>query len=173
MFLLCCFILCLIYMIIGFRYHIRWAHPFTNLDSTVFAPYFRFANATGGMMIQTSTLDIDLNDSTYVNIKCNFPFDMYVFRSGVDFETTRLPWLGNFTETQTYMQFKGAKNSDGRCWLYFFGQRLVPKLPTRRDRFGARTHRKIRCFMLFSLLNLYNLYDIYHLYHLYNVSQVI
>jgi hypothetical protein len=97
-----------------FRYHIRWAHPFTNLDSTVFAPYFRFANATGGMMVQTSTLDIDLNDSTYVNIKCNFPFDMYVFRSLADFETTRLPWLGNFTETQTYMQFKGAKNSDGR-----------------------------------------------------------
>ena len=28
-------------------YHIRWAHPYTNLDSTVHAPYFRFQNATG------------------------------------------------------------------------------------------------------------------------------
>ena len=91
-----------------FRYHIRWSHPYTNLDSTVHAPYFRFSNATGGMMVQTSTLDKDLNDSKYVNIKCNFPFDMYVFRSTVDHDSTNLSWLSDFASTQTYMQFKGS-----------------------------------------------------------------
>ena len=63
-------------------------------------------------MIQTSTLDKDLNDSKYVNIKCNFPFDMYVFRSLEDTNIT-LPWLSDFQSTQIYMQFKGAKNSEG------------------------------------------------------------
>jgi hypothetical protein len=66
-------------------------------------------------MVQTSTLDKDLNDSKYVNIKCNFPFDMYIFRSTVDFNNYELPWINKlkFENTQTYMQFKGAKNSDG------------------------------------------------------------
>jgi|TARA_B110000211_G_C13820630_1_gene439101 hypothetical protein len=44
-------------------YHIRWSHPYTNLDSTVNAPYFRFANASGGLMVQTNSLDKDLNDT--------------------------------------------------------------------------------------------------------------
>jgi hypothetical protein len=38
---------------------------------------------------------------------------MYIFRSVLDFNNSLLPWLSTFEETQTYMQFKGAKNSDG------------------------------------------------------------
>lgn len=94
-------------------YHVRWARPFVDLNSVLHAPYFRFVESTGGIIVQTSTLDKDVDTAKYVNIKSNFPFELFIFRTQTDFDSRPLPWLQDFEPTQTYMQFKGAKNSDG------------------------------------------------------------